>query len=569
MRKKVIYFVLLLVLFAGVSPITKAEASTQISSERLTGNDRFEVAVNVSKKGWPSGANEVFVANYLAFADALAASPFAFKQNAPILLTEPKSLNAQTKAEIQRLHPSKVTIIGGTGSVSNNIIDSLKVLGIKEVERISGKDRYEVAAKVAQKLGSPAKAVIANGLNFPDALSIAPYAAKNGFPILLTQSNVLNQQTDATIKQLGIKATLISGGEASVGKAVAANLPGVSRIGGANRFEVSTNIMNSFFSETANAFIATGMSFADALTGSVLAAKQNAPMLLVHPTEIQQTTKQSIANKGIANFVILGGEGSVPQNTFLKLTGQVGPLPLEGKDIVVDPGHGGYDSGASKNGYMEKNLNLQFAKKFGEKLKTLGANVIYTRTSDVYKSLEERTDFANSKNPDLFISIHHDSNTSSTPKGFSIHISSYRPAIEVKDVYVLSNGVKYPFIREDTDNKTFIVKYGSSTKSLSYMEDNIAYDPTPSPQAVESKTLAGVFAKSLVYPGIAPTTTYSSNGIRDSNLFVTRWTKMTSLLVELGFISNPTEVKLLANTTVQDKRADSLAQSIANYYENK
>ena len=66
----------------------------------------------------------------------------------------------------------------------------------------------------------------------------------------------------------------------------------------------------------------------------------------------------------------------------------------------------------------------------------------------------------------------------------------------------------------------------------------------------------------LIYPGINATTVYSSTDIRDSNLYVTRWTNMPSILFELGFISNPSEVKLLANPAVQDSRAQALANSI-------
>jgi N-acetylmuramoyl-L-alanine amidase len=310
------------------------------------------------------------------------------------------------------------------------------------------------------------------------------------------------------------------------------------------------------------------MSFADALTGSVLAAKQNAPMLLMHPTTVPTIIQTLVQSKNIQDFVILGGTGSVPDRVFQILTGQVPALPLAGKTIVIDPGHGGTDPGAVQNGYLEKNLNNQFSLKFADKLQKLGANIIYTRNpnSDNFIDLPERASFANTTNADLFVSIHHDSNVSTSPNGFSIHYSSYRPAIEVNDVYVLSNGVKYPFIREVTENKQFIVKNGSSEMALSYVGNNIAYDPTPSPAVVTTKALTDVFANALAYPGIKATTAYSSTGIRDSNLYVTRWTNMPSILIELGFISNPNEVKLLANPTVQDTRAQNLANSIKDYF---
>ncbi|WHX40252.1 cell wall-binding repeat-containing protein [Mesobacillus sp. AQ2] len=566
--KKYLSIILVSLLLLLIFP--SLEGSAEVTAKRMDGKDRFQVAINVSKEGWPAGAPVVVLANYKAFADALAGSPFAYQQNAPILLTAPDTLDSRVLTEIRRLKPQKIILIGGTGSVSTKISSALKANGFSNIERIAGKDRFEVAYNISKKLKSTSTAVVANGLNFPDALAIAPYAAKNGYPILLTKSNELPVKMKEAISQLGIKSTIISGGEASVGKVVAGQLPGAKRIGGKDRFEVSANIVTQLSPSPAKAFLATGMSFADALTGSVLAAKQGAPLLLTHPTMIPNSVYTVIKNQNINDFVILGGTASVPNDTFLKLTGQMPLLPLEGKTIMLDPGHGGKDPGAVKNGYYEKTLNNQFTEKLAAKLKAMGAKVLFTRQpgQDIFLDLADRTSIANKTTANLFISIHHDSNVSTSPRGLSTHYSSYRPAIETKDVYVLSSGVKYPFVREDTERKVFIVKSGSTYKSLSYQGNNVAYDPTPSLQAQDSKVLAQNFAKALVYPGIGITTTYSSTGTKDHNLFVTRWTKMPSVLIELGFISNPTEVKLLASQSVQDKRAQALANSIKSFYSN-
>jgi N-acetylmuramoyl-L-alanine amidase len=540
----------------------------EVSSKRMDGADRFAVAVNVSKEGWPNGSGTVVLANYMAFADALAAAPLAFKENAPILLTNSNNLTQETVDEISRLQATKVVIVGGPGSITDNIIVKLNQMGIQNIDRIGGADRFEVSYNIAQRFDHKDTAVLANGLKFPDALAIAPYAAQNGYPILLSQDNALPAKTQDAFRTLGVTNTIIVGGEGSVSANVANQVPHASRIGGQDRYEVSANIVTQLNLNTSKAFLATGMTFADALTGSVLAAKQGAPLLLMHPSTVPASIQNLVKTKNIQDFVILGGTASVPDKIFLILTGQVPALPLEGKVIIVDPGHGGSDSGAVQNGYLEKNLNSQFAAKFADKLQKLGAKIIYTRQPNVdqYISLQDRAAFANQQHADLFISIHHDSNDSPSPSGFSIHYSSYRPAIEVNDVYVLSNGIKYPFIKEVTDQKYFIVQDGSSQKQISYLGEANALDPTPSHAAIVSKELSEVFVKALVYPGINPTTTYSSTGIRDANLYITRWTNMPSVLIELGFISNPTQVKLLANSSVQDSRAQALANSISSYF---
>lgn len=542
-----------------------------ISSARIDGKDRFEVAVNTSKMGWPNGSETVILANYQAFADALSATPLAYKLDAPILLTESGRLSPVIKNEMGRLKATKVVLIGGSVSINTNVVNELKSLGISSIERIGGKDRYDVSSQIALKVGGGGTAVIADGQNFPDALSIAPYAAKHGYPVLLTRSEKLPDIINKTIKQLKITNTIISGGPKSVSENVKASLPAAKRISGSDRYQVSANILQTYYPAAAKAFVATGLNFADALTGSVLAAKQNAPILLTHPTTVSKSVIDVIKSKGIKDFVILGGKVSVPDNTFLILSGQISPTPpppLKGKVIMLDPGHGGTDPGAVKNGYKEVNLNNQFTVKLANKLKSLGATVLYTRDpgQNIYLSLADRAAKANKTNAHLFISIHHDSNLSSTPRGLSTHYSSYRPAIEVQDVYVLSGGKKYAFIKEDTENKNFIVKNGSGTLALSYNGPNIAYDPTPSRAAIDSKSLAGSLTTALVYPGgVGISNIYSSTGSKDHNLFVTRWTKMPSVLVELGFISNPTEVKYLANPDVQQKRAGAMAEEIKKF----
>ncbi|MBY6037091.1 cell wall-binding repeat-containing protein [Fictibacillus nanhaiensis] len=278
--------------------------------ERLDGKDRFEVAVNVSLKGWKEGADTVIVSNYNTFADALSASPLAFKENAPILLTQSHVLTAITKNEIERLNPEKVIIVGGTASVSDKVLGEIKKLA-PNVERVGGKDRFEVSFHIAKRLGNSTKAIIVNGYKFPDALTIAPYAAKEGIPILLTLEDKIPEST-----QLGLKEaenTLVVGGEGSVGPLVYNQLQGRQRIGGKDRFEVAANIIRTLNMNSDRSYISTGLTFADALTGSVLAAKNDVPMLLTRPDTLPESTREIIIEKNIQSFTVLGGVASVQE----------------------------------------------------------------------------------------------------------------------------------------------------------------------------------------------------------------------------------------------------------------
>jgi putative cell wall-binding protein len=286
--------------------------------ERIDGKDRFEVAVNLSKKGWENGSNSIILSNYLAYADALTAGPFAYKQNAPILLTHPQKLTEITKNEINRLKTKKVYIVGGTGSISENVVVQLKQMGIT-VERIGGNDRFEVSVNIAKKLTNKGKAIIANGLNFPDALAISPYASKNEFPILLTRPLEMPKIVADQLKVKGITSTIVVGGDVSVSQAVVNHLPQAIRIGGKDRYEVAANVIYQLNLPIERIALTTGLTFADALTGSVYAAKYGMPLLLTRSNALPPPTQQLINNNSIRGFQIYGGKGSISDSIINSL----------------------------------------------------------------------------------------------------------------------------------------------------------------------------------------------------------------------------------------------------------
>ncbi|MEK3857180.1 cell wall-binding repeat-containing protein [Cytobacillus sp. FSL H8-0458] len=311
MKKKFFYSFLVYILCSLFLHINGVMADDL--PERLGGEDRFEVAVNVSKKWY--GANTVLLVNYNAFADALSAGPLAYKYDAPILLTHATKLTEATKIEIKRLVPNKVVVVGGEASVSDSVLNQIRLLGIKDVERISGKDRFEVSANVAKIINNWESVIIADGLNYPDALSISSYAAINQVPILLTRPNSLPVQAADLIKMQKVSMSLIIGGEASVSKLVERALPRPERIGGKNRFEVAANVYKEKMPAD-SIYLATGMSFADALTGSVAAAKEKASIVLTRSDFVPSESLDVFENNIVNNVVVLGGRASVSDNAI-------------------------------------------------------------------------------------------------------------------------------------------------------------------------------------------------------------------------------------------------------------
>ncbi|MGX7595077.1 cell wall-binding repeat-containing protein [Planococcus plakortidis] len=271
---------------------------------RIEGQDRYNTAIEISQNAWTT-SNTVILTTGEDFPDALTGGPLAYKEKAPILLTRSKSLTKGTQEEITRLKAKKVIILGSEMAVSGEIESLLKSKGLN-VERLGGANRYETASIIAARLSSQ-KVVIGYGRNFPDILSVSSYAAKNGIPILLTKEDKIPAETKAALK--GKNQTLVIGSTGVVGDEVFRALPKPVRYGGANRYETSKAIISGLPVGNTNAFIATGKNFPDALTGSVLAAQYDAPIMLVEPNEIPNVYHDILFS--YSAFTILGSTGVV------------------------------------------------------------------------------------------------------------------------------------------------------------------------------------------------------------------------------------------------------------------
>ncbi|MFQ3545342.1 pullulanase [Halobacillus rhizosphaerae] len=289
----------------------------KVSSARLAGKNRYETAVEVSKAGW-SQSDTVVIARGDEFADALAGAPLAYKQNAPILLTHSNYIDVEVRKEVERLGAKHAIVLGGPNAVSKYAVYQLEGLGLT-IERIKGKDRFGTAMNIAARLdGNPDKALVVNGDKFPDALSAAPYAAKKGYPILLTKEKELPNATSLVLHD--IKQTIVVGGDGAVSQAVMDQLPDAVRFSGRNRYETSAAVAANLYGKSKTVFVSTGEKFADALTGSVLAAKYNAPSLLVKKESVPANIENAYDNLGVNMLYILGGTGAVSDQVKNQLT---------------------------------------------------------------------------------------------------------------------------------------------------------------------------------------------------------------------------------------------------------
>ncbi|AZV57180.1 cell wall-binding repeat-containing protein [Clostridium sp. AWRP] len=332
--KLVVFLCTLSVAMSGFEVTTMADASKDSTSgtivkDRIYGSNRIETSLKISQNGWPNGANTVVLAQGYGYADALCAAPLAKKLNAPIILSGQNALSDNIMSEIKRLKATQVFLIGGAASLSENIVAQLKSLGISDIQRLGGTNRYETSVKIAQKVGNADSIVVASGNGYADSLSIAPIAASKGMPILLSGSDNLSSEVSNYIKNNNVKKTYVVGGTASIGDSVKSVLPNAERLGGATRFETNLAILKNFKSDLkfSHVYIAegdgpSGNEFADALSGSALAAQKSAPMVLVYKS-VAANTSNFIKSNMSGNVVLtaLGSTAVVPDSILDELEG--------------------------------------------------------------------------------------------------------------------------------------------------------------------------------------------------------------------------------------------------------
>ncbi|MFL0195419.1 cell wall-binding repeat-containing protein [Clostridium sp. WILCCON 0269] len=511
--KKLVLFIccFLFLLFVSTCKVTAAP-----STERFGGDDRYDTSIQISKNNW-NQSDYVVIVSGENFPDALCAAPLAKKYNSPILLTQNNSLDDSVLQEIQRLNAKNAFIIGGTSVVSQNIEGQLNNLNI-HCTRIEGQDRYETSVKVSQIIGTSNGVVIASGENFPDAISVAPIAAANQMPILLTTSDRLPDSVKNFISNNNISKYYVVGGTSAISDNAISNLNNYKRLSGDDRYGTNSAIVNEFIDSIHfnHTYLANGEGFADALSGSAAAAMTSSPIILLNSSNTKEPIIQSNLN-AISTVDILGGSAAIPDTLVQNLLFTTTSVPSEASSpsttsssiiICIDPGHGGYDSGAvGPTGTLEKNVTLAVALKVGKILESNNVQVIYTRTSDnvpwpsdVAEDLQMRCDISNNSGANYFVCIHAN--------------SADDPTVGGTETY--------------------------------YFDGSTA-----------GEKLAQSIQEELV-----KTTGLQDRGIKTADYYVLKNTNSPAILTELAFISNPKEEALLASDNFQNECAQAIAAGI-------
>lgn len=290
--------------FAGNSPeyhfdYTLTDTRAEPARERVAGSNRFETANAIAAKYFPNTTETVYVANGLNFPDALSAGPAAARASSPLLLTMPDSLPASVEAQLRRLQPKTINVVGGPDVVSSAVEAQLE--RIAPVTRLEGRNRYTTAEDVSRKWSTSGTVYIAFGGNFPDALSGGSGAAGEGAPLLLSQRDSMLPSTITRLRELNPKKVVLVGGTdvltTNVARQVGETLTGeeIVRADGTNRYDTSAKIIENVTGKPADkittAFLATGLNFPDALAGVPAAKVVGAPLALSLPRCLPNSVK--------------------------------------------------------------------------------------------------------------------------------------------------------------------------------------------------------------------------------------------------------------------------------------
>jgi len=228
------------------------------------------------------------------------------------------------------------------------------------------------------------------------------------------------------------------------------------------------------------------------------------------------------------------------------------PRDRSKKVIVIDPGHGGKDSGATGNGYMEKDIVLQVGLQLSEQLRSMGYTVYMTRSNDSFIELKDRTKFANDKSADLFLSVH----ANAIPKGSDIN------AAYGIETYYLSPGRSERAMRvaalENSEDMNEMGAYGK----LSFL------NVLNSEKIIASNKLAIDIQKGVLnnlrklYPNV------KDNGAREAPFWVLVGAQMPAILLEIGYISNPDESARIADGKYQKWMVEGMMDGVKHYFAN-
>ncbi|GEM_PF-6377926 len=329
----------LALVFFVVSVLSVAVGESADSVSRVGGENRYETAAMIALDEY-STAEQVIIARGDEegnFADGLAASVLAGVEDSPVLLVEPDSLPDNTVQAIEELGATKAVMLGGTNAISADVAEEIEEMDL-EVKRVSGADRFETAARIAEEVadrGNMAEhAFIVNGTATADALVSGTAAFRDVAPILQVRHNDLPEVTEEVIGELGLERVYLVGGQAVISAELAENLEKVveveTRLAGKDRYHTSVIVAEKMFADEEDLILSGGAdgSLVDAIGASIY----KLPILYVQ--SIPEVVEDYLDNVITANsqIKIIGGTSAVSDDVETSVSNKIEEAKEDDKD---------------------------------------------------------------------------------------------------------------------------------------------------------------------------------------------------------------------------------------------
>ena len=296
--------------------------SVIVDTARLAGSNRFQTAAAISATTFAPGVAVAYVAYAANFPDALAAAAAAGTVKGPVLLASSAlPLDPATAAELDRLKPGRIILLGGPGVLSDAVLDAVRPYATSgRVDRLAGSNRFQTAAAISATTFAPGVAVayVAYAANFPDALAAAAAAGTVKGPVLLASSALpLDPATAAELDRLKPGRIILLGGPGVLSDAVLdavrpyATSGRVDRLAGSNRFQTAAAISATTFAPgVAVAYVAYAANFPDALAAAAAAGTVKGPVLLASSAlPLDPATAAELDRLKPGRIILLGGPG--------------------------------------------------------------------------------------------------------------------------------------------------------------------------------------------------------------------------------------------------------------------
>lgn len=309
--KRLLLLILLLVNSCILIANPNHAESVHITTERISGNDRYDTSIVISQREYEQAENIILI-NGTKYADAHSVPLLSQYLEGPVLLTRADRISPELLKEIKRLKAKNIYLIGGESCISEKTEEELA--RDYTVTRLSGKNRYETALEIANKVLSFRKVnevVLSNGSNLGEGAVAGQYSFGSKIPTLLLKKDEIPKEVLQWIKDKGIEKAHIIGNENSVVKNIEENFKEVERLAGNDIYELSAAYARKVDPLSSTYLLVSGENIVDHIPAMGLRGKLYHPILFVKKDQFPNPIENLLKDHKVENLYLIGGENAL------------------------------------------------------------------------------------------------------------------------------------------------------------------------------------------------------------------------------------------------------------------